>query len=242
MGYEVTTEVFQGPFELLLNLVNAQKLELYELCISKIVDQFLLEVENMEKLDLNTTTEFALIASTLIELKCRRLLPLSKDVDLDEEFNDWEERDLLLARLMEAETFSQASLVLQQLIDKSSKCHSRKIGPPEPFASLRPNILGGLDPYLLGQSFAQLLESLKVEQISTEHIHAISITVEQAIEKTIHTLKSHPRLSFDQIVYNLTRIELVVTFLAILELYKSGQVIFEQDSAFSQLHIIWKRD
>ena len=101
MGYEVDTEVFTGPFDLLLNLILKEEVDIHEVSLAKIVDAYLAEIERMQALDLDVATEFLLIAATLVELKARRLLPGREDIDLDDELALWEERDLLLARLLE---------------------------------------------------------------------------------------------------------------------------------------------
>src|SRR5947208_5572812 len=105
MPYEVQTPVFEGPFDLLLHLILREQVDVYEISLSTIVDAYLRELDRMpqaeSRLDLDVATEFLLIAATLIELKARRLLPGRDDVELDEEFSLWEERDLLLARLLE---------------------------------------------------------------------------------------------------------------------------------------------
>src|SRR5215218_4051994 len=98
--YEVSTPVFEGPFDLLLHLITRSQVDLYEVSLSAIVDAYLAHVEGMTDLDLDVATEFLLIAATLIELKSSRLLPDVRDADLDEELALWEERDLLLARLL----------------------------------------------------------------------------------------------------------------------------------------------
>ena len=100
MAVGVSTEVYQGPFDLLLQLILKEQVDLYEVDLASIVDAYLTEVERMQALDLEVATEFLLIAATLVELKTRRLLPGSGDVDLDEELALWEERDLLLARAL----------------------------------------------------------------------------------------------------------------------------------------------
>ena len=115
VAYEVSTEVFEGPFDLLLHLILREQVDLYEISLARIVDAYLAEVERMEALDLDVATEFLLIAATLVELKARRLLPDREDVDLDEELALWEERDLLLARLLECKTFKDAAGVLRRL-------------------------------------------------------------------------------------------------------------------------------
>ena len=115
MPYEVHTPVFDGPFDLLLHLILREQVDLYEINLNEIVDAYLGELDRMEQLDLEVATEFLLIAATLVELKARRLLPDDDEIDLDDELGLWEERDLLLARLVECKTFKDAALILRQL-------------------------------------------------------------------------------------------------------------------------------
>ena len=112
MSYEVETLVFNGPFDLLLHLILSEEVELYDISLATIVDAYLVELERMEHLDLEVATEFLLIAATLVELKARRLLPDNDDIDLDDELALFEERDLLLSRLVECKTFKDAASVL----------------------------------------------------------------------------------------------------------------------------------
>ena len=109
MAYEVHLDVYDGPFALLLQLITAQQVDLYEVSLTSIVDGFLAELARLGTLDLELTTEFLLIAATLVELKCRRLLPGSDELDLDEELSLYEARDYLLARLLECRMFSEAA-------------------------------------------------------------------------------------------------------------------------------------
>ncbi len=109
MGYQVSTPVFEGPFDLLLHLVTRQQVDIWELSLSSIVDEFVATIERMQALDLSVATEFLLTAAVLLELKARRLLPESSDGEDEEELALWEERDLLLARLLECKTFKDAS-------------------------------------------------------------------------------------------------------------------------------------
>ena len=137
MSYEVQTEVFEGPFDLLLHLILNQQVELYEITLSTIVDAYLAEVEKMDSLDLDVATEFLLIAATLVELKTRRLLPEDADLDLDDELALWEERDLLLARLVECKTFKDAARPLSMLADDASRKLPRTAGLDERFVEDR---------------------------------------------------------------------------------------------------------
>src|SRR3954447_11427562 len=132
MAYEVQTPVFEGPFDLLLHLILREQVDLYEVSLSTIVDAFLVELERLqqgpERLNLDRATEFLLIAATLVELKARRLLPGSDDGELDEELALWEERDLLLARLLECKTFKDAAGELWKLAARAERSQPRRAG------------------------------------------------------------------------------------------------------------------
>src|SRR5579863_8131031 len=121
MGYQVSTPVFEGPFDLLLHLVTRQQVDIWELSLSSIVDEFVATIERMQALDLTVATEFLLIAAVLLELKARRLLPESSEPDGEEELALWEERDLLLARLLECKTFKDASAAMSRLMEAAER-------------------------------------------------------------------------------------------------------------------------
>src|ERR687898_67547 len=143
MAIDVATPVYEGPFDLLLQLILAEEVDLFEVNLARIVDVYLAEIERMQALDLDLATEFLLIAATLVELKARRLLPGRADVDLDEEFALWEERDLLLARLLECKTFKDVSAVFSRLASDADRSFPRAVGPDERFAALVPDLLEG---------------------------------------------------------------------------------------------------
>src|SRR4051812_49903199 len=149
MAYEVATPVFEGPFDLLLHLILREQVELWEVDLARIVDAYLRELEKMDDLDLEVATEFLLIAATLVELKTRRLLPGSEDVDLDDELALWEERDLLLSRLLECKTFKDAAKELQRLAGPAGRAYPPTARPDERFYGLAPHPLdraGGEGP------------------------------------------------------------------------------------------------
>ncbi|MEJ6739632.1 MAG: segregation/condensation protein A [Actinomycetota bacterium] len=145
MPYEVQTSVFEGPFDLLLHLILREQVDLYEISLARIVDAYLVEIDKMERVDLEITTEFLLIAATLVELKCKRLLPDDTDFDLDDEFSLWEERDLLIARLLDCKTFKDAAHVLSDLFDNAALCVPRRAGLDERYLELAPDLLEGVD-------------------------------------------------------------------------------------------------
>ena len=130
MPYAVSTPVFEGPFDLLLHLITREQVDLYEISLSAIVDAFVTELERMKVIDLEVATEFLLIAATLVELKLRRLLPGADGVDLDEDLALLEERDLLLAKLLEYRTFKEAAAAIERRMASASASsrHSLRVG------------------------------------------------------------------------------------------------------------------
>src|SRR3954449_1629969 len=137
----VQTPVFEGPFDLLLHLILREQVDIYEVSLATIVSAYLDEVERLQPLDLDLATEFLLIAATLVELKARRLLPGQADIDLDDELALWEERDLLLARLLECKTFKDVAAVLSRLADDADRSYPRTAGADERFDDLMPDLL-----------------------------------------------------------------------------------------------------
>ena len=125
MAYDVATPVFEGPFDLLLHLILREQVDIYEVSLSRIVDAYLVEIERLQSVDLDVATEFLLIAATLVELKARRLLPGRDDIDLDDELALWEERDLLLARLLECKTFKDVAGVFGRFADDADRFFPR---------------------------------------------------------------------------------------------------------------------
>lgn len=237
MGYEVQTPVYEGPFDLLLHLILRQEVDLWEVSLSTIVDGYLVELERME-FDLEVTTEFLLIAATLVELKSRRLLPGPAELELDEELLRFEERDLLLARLLEYKTFKDATDALVTLIGRADRSLARTIGPEEPFRSLVPDPLERVRPTALRDAARRALMPRPTETVDTDHIAPIRASVADAVVMLLDRLPSRRGVTFRDLVEDAgSRLDVVVRFLAVLELFKQGIVDLEQTTTFGTLSI-----
>jgi segregation and condensation protein A len=238
MAYEVSTPVFEGPFDLLLHLILKQEVDLWEISLSRIVDEYLAELERMEGLDLELTTEFLLIAATLVDLKARRLLPSLESVELDEELLRFEERDLLLARLLECKTFKDAARSLESLVRRADRSLPRRAGPEEPFASLSPDPLEHVAPSRLLAVVMRALAAKPEPTIEVEHIAPIRVSVRDAVETVLAALPARDPVTFRRLVADApTRLETIVRFLAVLELYKQGVIDLEQFETFGDLRV-----
>ena len=240
MPYEVHLEVFDGPFELLLQLITAQQVDLYEVRLCDIVDGFLAELARLEQLDLEAATEFLLIAATLVELKCRRLLPGSGEVDLDEELALFEARDYLLARLVECKTFSAAAGVLAALEQAAARSFPRRAGPDERLAPPPVDLLAGVTPERIRQAALAGLAPRPVAHVPVAHVHDDEVSVAAALEDLCRRLPGAGRTSFAELTASAgSRAQVVACFLALLELYKQELVDLDQATTFGRLSVVW---
>src|SRR5688572_10975845 len=236
MPYEVTTETFEGPFDLLLHLILKQEVDLWEISLSTIVDAYLEELERMETLDLDVATEFLLIAATLVELKARRLLPGLDEVELDEELLRFEERDLLLARLLECKTFKDAARAVEARIREADRSLARTAGPEEPFRSLAPDPLESVAPSKLLAAAMRAMAPRPAPRVDTDHVAPIRASVRDAITVVLERLPESAPVTFRELVAGeIERLEVIVRFLALLELYKQGLVDIDQPRTLDDL-------
>lgn len=244
MPYAVSTPVFEGPFDLLLHLILREQVDIHEVSLSTIVDAYLTEIEKMQALDLEIATEFLLIASTLVELKARRLLPGREDVDLDDELALWEERDLLLARLLECKTFKDVSQVFLQLSEIADRSFPRTVGPDERFSDVMPDLMDGVTPTKIHKAMMRALAPKpEPARIDLFHVAPVRASVADAVNELVSSLPSVGQISFRHLTAGqVERLEVVVRFLALLEMYKQGLVDLEQAERFGDIRIRWIGD
>ena len=237
---ELPDRTYEGPFDLLLQLILAEEVDIHEVSLARIVDAYLAEIERMQSLDLDVATEFLLIAATLVELKARRLLPGRADVDLDDELALWEERDLLLARLLECKTFKDVSRLFGALADEAGRSFPRRVGPDERFAGLAPDLLAGLTPLRLRDAAIAALTPRPTPRIDLFHVAPIRASVADAVAELVDELPRAGRITFARLTSELVeRLDVIVRFLAVLELYKQGLVEVDQADRFGDIRIEW---
>ena len=240
MAYEVSTPVFEGPFDLLLHLITSEQVDLYEVSISRIVDAFLAELDRMEGLDLEVATEFLLIAATLVDLKCRRLLPGRDELEMDEELVLWEERDLLLSRLLECKTFKDAAQAFVGMMSDAARSVPRLAGPDERFADLAPDLLEGLSVGDLSSAFQRITAPQPQPKVDMAHVAPIRASVAETLAEVAERLRAGGPQTFRSLTEHLVeRLEVIVRFLAVLELFKQGLVDLDQGETFGELHLLW---
>jgi segregation and condensation protein A len=238
--YEVQTSVFEGPFDLLLHLILREQVDIYEVSLTTVVDAYLAELDKLTVVDLEIATEFLLIAATLIELKSRRLLPAGDDLDLDEELALWEERDLLLARLLECKTFKDAARELERMASVAGRSYPRVAGLEDRFLALTPDLMEGVTPDRLRAAFLKAMQPKPSVRVTLDHVAPIRASVRDGVVELLDELPRSGRITFRRLTSGLAeRLEIVVRFLAVLELFKQGAVELEQVESFGDITIVW---
>ncbi|NHM16006.1 segregation/condensation protein A [Eggerthellaceae bacterium zg-887] len=240
MAYRVRTESFEGPFDLLLSLVSRQKVDIGALSLSDIVDQYLAEVRTMGALDLDVASDFLLVAATLLEIKAQSLLPRDDDEvasDL-EELSTSEAREWLVEQLLAYKQYKNAAAGLEALLDQERRCHGRPFGPDAEYLQVMPDFLEGMTVEGLASLAAGAFARREVFLLESEHIAAKPLPVEAHVRAIYDRIRRSKRLRFSDLVTRSTPVPVtVVTFLAILELYKRSMVTLAQDEAFGDIAI-----
>jgi segregation and condensation protein A len=211
--------------------------------LAPIVDAYLRELEALQDLDLDVATEFLLIAATLVELKARRLLPGRDDVELDDELALWEERDLLLARLLECKTFKDVAGTLARLAEAAGRSFPRLAPLEDRFASLTPDMLDGVTPDRLRAAYLRAVTPKSVPTVDLAHVAPIRVSVADAVAELADELPRVGRISFRRLTARVPgRLDVIVRFLALLELFKQGLVDLEQAHTFGDIEVVWTGD
>lgn len=236
MTYEVKTRVFEGPLDLLLQLITSHQVEITELSLSDLVAEYLEYLDVMTAMDLTVTSEFLLIASTLIQLKARYLLPDDREVDLDDELALAEERDRLLSRLLMNLTFKDVAAVLSHRMAASERHIARSVGL-EGVTPTPPDLRLGIDPAGLA-AIAERVFADVGDFIDIDHLDVEMPSVQEAMLDLQDRMALAIETDFDAIVSHCSRsVEVVAYFLGLLELARWGILRVSQDDRMSPIVI-----
>jgi segregation and condensation protein A len=243
LGFEVRLENFEGPFDLLLQLISKHKMDITEVSLSTVTDEFIAHVKAGGKVwDLEQTTSFLLVASTLLDLKAARLLPQG-DVEDEEDLALLEARDLLFARLMQYKAFKQVAAVLDRRLAAEAKRHPRSVGLEERYAGLLPDVLIGIGLEQFAQLAAKALEPKPVLEVSLHHIHAAKVSVREQAALVVDRLRRSGTMTFRALCGDSPdRLTTVARFLSLLELFREGAVAFDQVTPLGELTVRWTGD
>lgn len=248
MSYRVQLEAYQGPFDLLLQLVSKQKVDIGAISVSQIADQYLAEVERMQELDLDIASDFIVVAATLLQIKAASLIPAQDrgELELDEEFEELtpeETRDILVARLVNYKKFKNAAAALGARMEAEGRMHPRCAGIEEEFLDLVPDYLQGVTLHGLAVICADIAARRETFLLEAEHIAAVPISMERHVEGIYRTMRARNARTFSQLLGDDPTPELVVvTFLAVLELYKRGVVSVHQAQTFGEMELQMEPD
>ncbi|HZD03022.1 MAG TPA: ScpA family protein [Actinomycetes bacterium] len=239
MDYVVRTEVFEGPFDLLLHLIARQRVDIWQVSLSRITEDYLAEVRRMQELNLEVATEFLVVAATLLELKAARLLP-SPDREPDEVEGVLEERDLLFARLLQYRAYKQVAELFGARMAEQSAYVPRRVGAEDLLEHVTPNLLAGVRLEDLARLARGALTPAPVLEVSTEHIAPVRLTVSEAVVELADRLRFGEPVTFEALFgREALTIEVVINFLALLELYKRSLIELEQTATFGAIMVRW---
>jgi segregation and condensation protein A len=236
---------FTGPFDLLLQLISKHKLDVTEVALSQVTDDFVAHIKLATAVngpgwwDLDQSSSFIVVAATLLDLKAARLLPQG-EVDDAEDLALLEARDLLFARLLQYRAFKLVSGWLSETLNTQARRHARPGGLEERFATLLPDVI--LDGFgeVIAIMAGRALTPRGEPQVSLAHLHAPLVSVREQADLIVNRLKAHSSLTFRSLTADAgDRLVVVARFLALLELFREGAVNFEQLTPLGELTIRW---
>jgi segregation and condensation protein A len=239
-AFEVHLANFEGPFDLLLNLISKHKLDVTEVALSKVTDEFIAYIGAAgAEWDLAQATEFLVVAATLLDLKAARLLPAAS-VEDEEDLALLEARDLLFARLLQYRAYKQVAAQLQQWHQEQSRRFPRAVGLEPRYADALPEVLLGVGPAEFARLAAIALAPKPVPTVNIDHAHGAQVSVREHARILRDRLAQSGAASFRALVTDCEHpIEVIARFLAVLELFREGVVAFEQAAPLADLHIRW---
>ena len=242
-GFNVHLSNFDGPFDLLLQLISRHKLDITEVSLSLVTDEFISFIRKLEESGegwrLDQATEFLVIAATLLDLKAARLLP-SGEIEDEEDLAILEARDILFARLLQYRAFKEIAAAFQDAILAADKSFPRVVALDPALASLLPEVLIGVG----AQRFAAIAERVLTPKappvVAVEHLHSALVSVAEESRAVVEALRKSRTLSFRNLIQGAdSTLVVVARFLALLDLYRQGALRFEQVMALGELQVTW---
>ncbi|MFF0305777.1 segregation and condensation protein A [Streptosporangium sp. NPDC004379] len=238
--FRVRLEVFEGPFDLLLGLIAKHKLDITEVSLSQVTDEFISYIRARgPEWDLDQTSHFLLVAATLLDLKAARLLP-SGEVDDEEDLALLEARDLLFARLLQYRAYKEVAKVFSGRMAEEALRFPRVVPMEARFAGLLPELVLGIGPERLAEIARRAFTPKAPPSVSVSHIYQPLANVREQAVILVERLRRIRRATFRALTSDCAgTFEVVARFLAVLELYREGAVSFEQVEPLGELHVTW---
>ena len=246
MALEVKLEAFEGPLDLLLYLIDKNKIDIYDIPIVEITDQYLAYIRQMERSDMNVMSEFLVMAATLLDIKCKMLLPR----EVDEEGEEEDPRAELVQKLLEYKMYKYMSFELKdRQLDAARSFYKEQTIPPEVEAFRPPvdyeELIGDLTLAKLHEIFKSIMkrQEEKVDPVRSQFgkIEKDEVNIDEKSVYVEEFIKTHKRFSFRELLQKShSRMEVIVTFLVMLELMKTGKISVEQESVDDEIVVISK--
>jgi segregation and condensation protein A len=242
-GFSVHLSNFDGPFDLLLQLISRHKLDITEVSLSLVTDEFISYIRSLEVSgqgwQLDQATEFLVVAATLLDLKAARLLP-SGEVEDEEDLALLEARDILFARLLQYRAFKEIAASFQTMIEAADKAFPRVVALDPALAALLPEVLIGVGPERFASIAERVLTPKSPPVVAIEHLHMALVSVSEQSKLVVESLRHSKTMSFRSLCHDADSTMVVVArFLALLDLYRQGNLRFSQVVALGELQISW---
>ena len=242
-GFSLHLENFDGPFDLLLQLISRHKMDITEVALGAVTDEFIAYIKQLESSengwDLDKTTEFLVVAATLLDLKAAKLLP-SGEVDDEADLALLEARDLLFARLLQYRAFKEIAAIFSARIEREEKSFPRTVALEPHFAQLLPEVLIGVGAQRFAAIANRVLTPRTTPVFSIDHLHRPLVSVAEQASKVVEQLRRAGRVTFRALIADAdSTLVIVARFLSLLELYREGVVRFEQVISLGELQITW---
>ncbi|MFJ2437056.1 segregation and condensation protein A [Streptomyces anulatus] len=232
---------FEGPFDLLLQLISKHKLDVTEVALSKVTDEFMAYIRAMgPEGDLDQTTEFLVVAATLLDLKAARLLPAA-EVEDEADLALLEARDLLFARLLQYRAYKRIAEIFQGRLESEARRHPRTVGLEDQYAALLPEVVISIGPEGFAKLAVKAMQPKPRPQVYVDHIHAPLVSVREQAGLVVERLReAGAAVSFAVLTEDAPdTLTVVARFLALLELYREKAVTLDQDEALGDLLVAW---
>jgi len=242
-GFSVHLSNFDGPFDLLLQLISRHKLDITEVSLSLVTDEFIAYIRSLEVSGegwrLDQATEFLVVAATLLDLKAARLLP-SGEVEDEEDLALLEARDILFARLLQYRAFKEIAASFQTMIESADKTFPRVVALDPALSALLPEVLIGVGPERFAAIAERVLTPKTPPVVAIEHLHMAMVSVSEQSRLVVEALRHSKTLSFRSLCHDAdSTLVVVARFLALLDLYRQGNLRFNQVIALGELQISW---
>jgi segregation and condensation protein A len=241
--FEVHLDVFSGPFDLLLGLISKHKLDITEIALAQVTDEFMAHIRAHQasdtEWDLGQASEFLLVAATLLDIKSARLLPQLSPQD-EEDLALIEARDLLFARLLQYRAFKDIAGAFADRMATAGRMTARQAGLEPRFAALLPELVMGVTPEQLAMIAARAMTPRVAPTVGLDHLHAPAVSVREQAALVVRLLRRERTCSFRTLVADAdSTLVIVARFLALLELFREAAIAFEQEEALGELTVRW---